>query len=281
MSKKWDLRTVPPKLTNNKKVVKQTMSSSAAPRPASIVGRSLLVSDDSEAISELTKGLQQFAISTDICGDAQTAASLINTRKFEAIVVDFVLGSDMSGILERVRLSPSNEHSVTFALVSPGQESDVHVQPNFILRRPLTENAIGSTLKAALGLIIRDYRRYFRCPVNVPIVIQIENKAQIRCEMINVSEGGLALTTPATFTAGALVRVEFRLPGESESFRLDAEICWCDHKDRAGLHFRAVPREKQLLLQSWLSRKIEEGIPEPLARHYQKQAETSAATEPH
>lgn len=153
------------------------------------------MSNDSSTVRQITTSLQQFAISADVCPDPVTAVTLINTRKFEAVVVDLALGQPMCHILEHVRLSASNQNSVTFALVSPAEEAYLQVQPNFIIRKPLAEHEVGSKLRAALGLVIRDYRRYFRCPVTVPVLIRIDDKARVRCEMVNVSEGGLAVAT--------------------------------------------------------------------------------------
>ncbi len=242
---------------------------SSSPVPA-IVGRALLVSNDSIVIGQLESGMQRFAIAVEVCPDLPTAASLINTRKFEAIVVDLGLGEQSMHVLEHVRFSPSNQSSVTFAVVDSEAAADARFQPNFIIAKPLTESLIGSVLKAALGLIIRDYRRYFRCPLTVPVRIRLESMAEIPCEMMNISEGGLAVTTVVRFQPGARVKTEFTLPGEATNFSLDAETCWCDNKGRAGLHFRSVSSEQRRLLQSWLSQKIEQGIPEPVARLFQK-----------
>lgn len=247
------------------------MSSHASPSPVpAIVGRALLVSNDSIVIGQLQSGMQRFAIAAEVCPDLPTAASLINTRKFEAIVVDLGLGEQSKHILELVRLSPSNQNSVTFAVADSEVAADTKFQPNFIIAKPLTESLIGSLLKAALGLIIQDYRRYFRCPLTVPVRIRLESMAEIPCEMMNISEGGLAVTTEVRFQPGARVTAEFTLPGEATNFSLDAEICWCDNKGRAGLHLRSVSPEQRRLLQIWLSQKIEQGIPEPVARLFQK-----------
>src|ERR1700752_5356014 len=99
------------------KVLSNDQSSRTTPHPAPIVGRALLVSNDSTIVEQLTRGLQRFAISTDVCSDLVTAASLINTRKFEAIVVDLASGEHVLPVLERIRSSPSNQNSVTFAVV--------------------------------------------------------------------------------------------------------------------------------------------------------------------
>ncbi len=244
-------------------------SRSVPPPPPPIVGRALLISNDSPVVGQLADGMQQFAITADVCADLPMAASLINTRKFEAIVIDLALGENVVRVLERVRLSPCNHNSVTFAVVDSGLRPKARIQPNFVIQRPLTDSMVRSTLKAALGLIIRDYRRYFRCPLVAPVVIQTDRE-QVPCEMMNISEGGLAVNTRVTFKPGAPVKARFTLPDEPTAFDLEAEICWCDNKGRAGLQFRSVSPEREVRLQGWLSQRIEQGLPEPVARLFQK-----------
>lgn len=246
------------------------MNSRANLPSTGIVGRSLLVSNDPSIVRQFTASLQQFAITADVCPDPVAAVNMINTRKFEVVVLDSALGKQVGHVLERVRLSPSNQNSVTFALIGFDEEPSLKVRPNFVVRKPLTEHEVARTLKAALGLVIHDYRRYFRCPLTLPVLIRIDNKVRITCEMMNISEGGLAIATSVTFSPGAFVTAEFSLPGESAKFEMNAEVCWCDDKGHAGLQFMSLSREKTLLLQAWLSRKIEEGIPEPVARLFQK-----------
>ena len=247
------------------KVISQAATVAIPP----IVGRALVVSNDATVVEQLTRGMQQFAVGLEVCSDVPSAVSLVNTRKFEAIIVDRPL-ADQVDLFDRIRLSASNGNSVTFAVVDSTAGAELKTQANFLIPKPLDEKLVGSVLKAALGLIIRDYRRYFRCPVAVPVLIHIDGKAQISCEMMNISEGGLAVTTTVTFDPGATVKAEFTLPDEATPFNIDAEICWCDKKGRAGLHFRSVLPDQQVLLQDWLSRKIEQGIPEPVARLFRR-----------
>lgn len=241
----------------------------------SVVGRSLLLTDDAVTLEQVTLGLQRFAISVDACQDPLAAASLINTRKFEAIVVDLSLGERVAGILERVRVSPSNQNSITFALIGPDEDSEWRAKCNFVIHKPLDEDAMISILRAALGLIIHDYRRYFRCPVIVPVIMSTDNGQNIVCEMMNISEGGLAVTTLAELNPGMAVTIKFALPGEPAEFELHGEICWCDKRSRAGLHFHSVSQDQKWRLQCWLSRKIEEGIPQPVARLFQLHSDHS------
>ena len=235
-----------------------------------IVGRALLVSSDSTIVEGLSGAMQHFAIAVEVCRNIPTAATLIHTRKFESIIVDLALGSQGEQLIERIRFSPSNSNCVIFAVLDSAQGTDLKTRPNFVIPKPFDEKQVRSVLKAALGLIIRDYRRYFRCPLTVPVLIDVDSKVQIPCQMMNISEGGLAVTTTVNFDPGATVKAEFTLPNESSFFKIDAEICWCDKKGRAGLHFRLVSPDQLVLLQDWLSKKIEQQIPEPVARLFRK-----------
>jgi hypothetical protein len=244
------------------------MASPGAPLP--IVGRALLVSNDSVTARQLALGMEHFAMTADVCADPATAVGLINTRKFEAIVVDCTFGEQVAQVLERVRVSPSNQNAVTFALVNSSERRNPGVETNFVMEKPLDDGAVERTMKVALGLIIREYRRYVRCPVTVPVAIQLENAEGLVCQTLNISEGGMSIHTSMALKPGAGARVRFVLPGGPAAFDLETEICWCDNKGRAGLHFDSVPLEQQAILQGWLSRKIEQVLPDTVAKLFQK-----------
>jgi PilZ domain len=242
-------------------------SSSAVPIP--IAGRALLLSNDSTVVGQLTHGMRQFAITADVCSDLVEASRLINTRKFEVIVLDFALTKQVANVFERIRLSPANQSSVTFALVDSRAPEKTPFQPNFIMHKPLTEKQVGRTLKASLGLIIRDYRRYFRCVVTVPVVLQVEGGTTVPCQMLNLSEGGLAVNTAASFNPGMRVKAQFTLGEEPTGFDIECEVSWCDNNGRAGLQFVSVSPEQKLVLQLWLSDRIEQGLPDHVTQMFQ------------
>jgi len=72
--------------------------------------RALLVSGDPPTIDQLSKSLNELAAATEVCSDLPTAIRLVNTRKFETVVVDLKLGEQTKAILERVRFSAVQSH---------------------------------------------------------------------------------------------------------------------------------------------------------------------------
>ena len=93
---------------------------------------------------------------------------------------------------------------------------------------------------------------------------------EVNCRLVNISEGGLAITGTPALKAGTQVSVLFMLPGQSPRFRIEAEICWRDENGRAGLRSLMIPSEQRPVLQRWLAAKLEEDLPESVARQFRK-----------
>src|SRR5207244_10394902 len=204
--------------------------------------RALVVSDDPLTIKQISEPLRELAATTEVCTDVPSAIRLLNTRKFETVVVDLKIGEQSRTILERVRLSPSNHTTVAFAITDSTKQSAMAFAAgsNFVLERPLSATSVGRTLKAAYGLIIRERLRY-------------------------ISEGGMAVISSAPLKPGMQVTLQFAIPGQGSQFAAQSEICWCDEKGRSGLRFGALSPEQKTELKQWLSKRLEESLPESVA----------------
>ena len=246
------------------------MSKANTSPPSSGVATALVVSQDAVTIEQLGESMQQLAVSQEVCGEIPAVLVLLNRRKFDAVVVDFQL-LDPSTVLERVRRSPSNRTAVLFAVT----ESDVETikafkaGSNFVLRRPLSPTSISKTLKVAYGLILRERRRYFRCPVKIPVTICRAGLPNVHGETLNISENGMAITTSAAIRPGLEVQVQFDLPDHELRFVIGAVICWCKEA-LVGLQFTSVSAHLTSELQEWLLHRLEESLPEPLADRFRE-----------
>src|SRR5215467_1405099 len=134
------------------------------------IGRVLLVSNDQSTAAQLTELIRQLAMTVEICPNINSALRLVHEQKFEAVVVDLALGELAPTLLKQVRLSPSNRTVVSFAISSGREQSSAAYEAgsSFVLERPLVNETVSQILKAAYGSIVRERRRYFRCPVAIP-----------------------------------------------------------------------------------------------------------------
>jgi hypothetical protein len=231
----------------------------------------LLVSAEPVTIGKFSLALRELSISPDICRGAEGAVRLLNHRKFDAVVVDLQLGQQCGLVLDGLNRSLSNRTAVTFAI--SGGDADASAtfsrRTGFVFVRPLSPQSIRSTLKPAYGLILREQRRYFRCPISIPVTVLIKNMPEVHCHSVNISEGGIALSTSVPLRLGEEVQIQFILPGSKVPFSVESKICWLK-TDHFGLRFVSLSREHKSELQEWLSRKLEEQLPESIARQFQK-----------
>src|ERR1700723_2134907 len=196
--------------------------------PSVSICSALLVSKDAVAIEPISESMRQLAISTAVCGEVSIAPLLLNRRKFGATIVDLSLGEQARAFLEKVRNSPSNRTSVMFAISDSDAETAAAFKDgsNFVFRRPLSESSINQNVRAAYGLILREHRRYFRCPVEVPVALCHPGMPEIRAHSVNISEGGMALSTSVPLRLGEEVQIQFVLPASRVPFSVESKICW-------------------------------------------------------
>jgi DNA-binding response OmpR family regulator len=234
----------------------------------------LVISDDDAIVRQLTDSMQQFAISAEVCRDAGFALQSLNRRHFEAVVVDLKM-YQAKEIMERVRVSPSNQTATTFAITEGPESASVFTAgANFVLERPISEESLSRSLRAAYGIIMRERRRYFRCPVTIPAAVRNHEGQETQCETINISESGIAIHTPDPMKAGIEVAVQFKLPENQTRFVIQSKICWSDPTGRTGLQFLNLSVPQKTELQGWLSRRLEEVLPEAVANKFQKNPES-------
>jgi len=235
------------------------------------VGLALLVSADPVAIQQFSHALQELSITPDICREVPAAVGLLNRRKFDAVIVDLQLGDQSGLILDEVHLSTSNQTAVTFGIGDNDAAGTAafRKKSQFVFERPLSAQSIHKTLKPAFGLILRERRRYFRYPVSMPVIIQRHSRQEIRCNSVNISGGGMALSTQVPLVPGENVRVQFTLPDHEAPMLAESTICW-SKTGHLGVRFESISDDHRSELQTWLSQKLEQILPEFVADQFRK-----------
>ncbi len=147
------------------------LAKTAAAAPA------LVVCKDALTCRLITESLQSLATRPEICEEVFAAARLLNSQKFEAVIVDLLLGDGAVRIVEQLRSSRTNRTAVTFAITSGDGTgtSGVRLSSTFVLPRPLSADSINQVLRAAYGLVVRERRRTFGAPSQFPRSLEHSN----------------------------------------------------------------------------------------------------------
>ncbi len=218
----------------------------------------LVLSCDPELVGILRPAMEKFSIHPQLPSDGISGHQLLLSRKFDGIVVDCDDLEDGLGMLREIRKAPSNHSSVAFAVVhgTTSATQAFELGANFVLQKPIEPINAARCFSAALGLMIRERRRYFRVPVDIPVTLIFAEGESVKTRAQNLSEGGMATTLPDRF-GSSIRKVQFTLPGTNNSIETRAELAWADGSGRGGIRFLELPQVSREHLERWLLDHIE------------------------
>ena len=224
-----------------------------------MVPQSLLLSADPETLRVMQNVLESFGIGLEVCTDSQAARELLAYRRFDAIIVDCDNMEGATDVLKSVPLGSANRHTFKFAILGGITSATAAFQmgANFVLDKPLSNQRVSRSLRAAHGLILIDSRRCLRHKVNIPVSLTVVRECTLEATATNLSATGLAVECGHPLQVGSTLRASFQLPGTRVLVETEVEVAWTD-EGHTGLYFRKVLQASKTYLERWVSEKFEE-----------------------
>jgi hypothetical protein len=216
--------------------------------------KSLVLCSDDKIVRVLRRVLGDLDIAVELCGDSDAALRKLTRQRFEAIIVD-VIDDGASEVLRAARSAPCNKQAVAVAIVEPiiGLKAVFQIGAHFVLYKPVSSERAKSSFRAARALMKSERRRNVRVAVQLPVVMRnVAGGANMKVTTIDLSEGGMAISTPAGKRPTGKWQAVFTLPGSESTLELPAEFAWEGASKQAGLRFPLVPSDATRQLRDWL-----------------------------
>ena len=227
---------------------------------------SLLVSKDAALVGVLRPTLEKISVNVMVCSEAGSGGESLAKRKFDAVIIDCDDLQDGFKMLQGLRQTQSNSKSVAFAVLNGKTTTQEAFKSgaNFVLQKPLTPLHATRCFHAALNFMIRERRRYYRYPIEMPVHVSIARAGEFTAHSTNLSESGIALRVTAKLEKDMTVGLRFTLPTTNISLELKGQIAWADGTGHAGIHFVEVPQTSQYQLEKWLTDRLQSEMPPKL-----------------
>jgi CheY-like chemotaxis protein len=216
---------------------------------------SLLLSRDPEVIRVVQPALEKLSIDVEVCRGVNSGQEILRTERFDAIIIDCDDLKGALGVLEGLRKSVSNRNSATFAIVngSTTTQQAFKMGANFVLQKPISALNAKRCFSAAVNFMMRERRRYFRHPVEMPATLSFGEGQKMKVTVTNLSEGGMAIFFRGPLPKGRVSTVSFNLPGAASALEPKVQVAWMDESGHAGLRFIDVSKESRAQLDAWLA----------------------------
>jgi CheY-like chemotaxis protein len=227
---------------------------------------SLLISRDAALLGVLRPALEKISVNVQVCAETQPGSEMLAKRKFDAVIIDCDDLQNGVDLLRTLRQTQSNARSVAFAVVNGKTTTQDAFQSgaNFVLQKPLTPLHAARCFNAALNFMVRERRRYFRHPVDMPLRIILPHSPELAATATNVSEGGMAVRVLGKLPKDTQARFGFTLPAVNISLELKGEVAWADGTGHVGIRFVEVPQSSQYQLDKWLTDRLQDEMPDRL-----------------
>ena len=218
---------------------------------------SLLVTRDQQVIGVLRSAMEKLSIDVEVCRGARSGNEILQSEKFDAVIVDC---DDLEGgldLLQALRKSPSNRNSVSFAILngSTTTQAAFDMGAKFVLQKPISQLNATRCFSAALSFMMRERRRYFRHPVEIAVHLEF-GPEELKAVATNLSDGGMAVHFFGKLPKGGLSAASFSLPDGNAVVEAKATLAWVDVDGRAGVRFLELSPSSRRLLDGWLTEQI-------------------------
>jgi len=224
---------------------------------------SLLLTRDPDIIRVLQPALEKMSIDVKVCRGINSGQVILAKEKFDAVIVDC---DDLDGglqMIEGLRKAKNAKNSVSFAILNGNTTTKqaFQVGANFVLQKPISILNAVRCFRAALNFMVREQRRYFRQPVEIPAMFE-SGDGHLKATITNISEGGMAIFFRGKFPRGS-VSVNFKLPTIADPLEAKVQVAWIDDSGRAGLRFVDTSKDFLKQLEQWLTEQYQKAEKHP------------------
>jgi len=134
---------------------------------------------------------------------------------------------------------------------------------NFLLLKPLTAESVALHIKIAKEMMEREHRRYFRRPVNLPVLLK-DAEGEQRARMVNLSESGIAVRPTKELKHSSMIDFEFEVSfGAIVSGR--GQVAWTSKEGMAGILIHTFHGKGREQLEAWLAAREQLSTPTVVA----------------
>lgn len=221
----------------------------------------LLLSGDLALLNVIRHVCDEAGISLQLATDASETEEMLRSSKFDGFIADCDDIPEGAAVVQNLRKGASNRSAVVFVIRGGNGitvRSAFEIGANFVLDKPVNIERATRCIRAAHGLLVRERRRYFRVPVDIPVELTFSDGNVIAATIANLSEGGMSIRSPQPVPGRTSVKIAFTLPETTTRLEIKGEVSWMlGSADRCGIHFIYMSDASQRDLTMWLNSELQ------------------------
>jgi CheY-like chemotaxis protein len=223
----------------------------------------ILLVDDEPDICRLIKTMvEPLGVEVRTSSDSQEAASIVETEKFDGIMLDVAMpGLDGFELTRKIRATPPNQQA-PIILITGMDDVDTmrrafEAGATFFIGKPVSREKIYAIFRTARGAMLAERRRCTRLPYRTSVTCVREGE-RFNARSINIGEGGMGLESSGTAAVEDVLTLEFNMPDTKQPIKVTSKIRGKEASGRTSVEFIDPTESGREVIREYVYGKITE-----------------------
>lgn len=201
----------------------------------------LLVDDDPEICKLFKAMVEPLGLEVRTSLDSQEAVSILESEKFDGIMLDVKMqGMDGFALARKIRSTPPNQQA-PIIMVTGSDDVDTmrrafNAGATFFIGKPFSREKIYAIFRTARGAMLAEQRRFKRLPYRTTVFCQ-RGEESFNATSVTIGEGGMGLESSGTAQVDDILALEFNMPEVKTPIRVTGKIQAKEASGRTSIEF--------------------------------------------
>ncbi|HXW89811.1 MAG TPA: PilZ domain-containing protein [Terriglobales bacterium] len=198
---------------------------------------------------------RELGVELQPCSTAKAALEKFTLQRFHAVIVDDQDGRSAASLLSDIQARTSGRKALIVALAQTDAPLDAvfGAGTHLVIYKPLTHDRLRNGLRAIRILMGRRQQRSSpRIKLNITASLTLNETEKFSAKLLDISEGGAALSLQRPFPSVKPLNLSFSLPGEQDTITTAAELVWKDIRGNLGIEFVNNDPAFSVLVARWM-----------------------------
>jgi CheY-like chemotaxis protein len=196
----------------------------------------ILLADDEPEICLLIKTMFE-PLGVEVCtsSDSREAASILETEKFDGIMLDVAMpGLDGIELTRKIRSTPPNQQAPIIMITGLDDVDTMRrafeAGATFFIGKPISREKIYAIFRTARGAMLAERRRWARLPYRTAVSC-VRGEERFTATSTSIGESGIDLENSGPARVADVLTLEFSMPGVTQAIKITGKV---REKDAAG-----------------------------------------------
>jgi CheY-like chemotaxis protein len=223
----------------------------------------ILLVDDEADVCRLVKAMvEPLGVEVRTCTDSREAALIVETEKFDGIMLDVGMPNlDGLQLTRKIRTTPPNQQAPIIMITGWDNVDTMRrafeAGATFFIGKPISREKLYAIFRTTRGAMLAERRRSVRLPYRASVSC-VRGGERFNATSINIGEAGMGLESSSTAVVDDNLTLEFNLPDVKQPIKVTGKIRGKEASGRTSVEFIDPSEAGREVIRAYVSTKIAE-----------------------